>query len=237
MRTLKILGFLLTYPTDDHLQNLDECRLILKNEKWLSNKSIKQIDKFIEEMEKSDLLDLQENYVALFDRTPSLSLHLFEHIHGDSRDRGQALADLTEVFQNEGLSIHLAETPDYLPVFLEFNSTQSQEDVKENFDNIVNILCALKSRLENRKSIYAYIFEALIDTLARKPDLRAVEQAIKRDSGAAYDLEQLDKEWEEQFAFENNGLDNNGSAGCPKADELIARFSEYHDTKSERITK
>lgn len=237
MRTLKLLGFLLTYPTEDHIRNLNECQQILKNEKWLSSKSIKRLEGFLQEMKRTDLLDLQERYVALFDRTPSLSLHLFEHVHGDSRDRGQALADLSELFQNDGLSIQMAETPDYLPIFLEFCSIQSQEDAKENLNSIINILSALKKRLENRQSKYAIIFGAIIETVSRKPDARAVEQAIRQASGAAYSNDQVDREWEEQFAFENDGLDNNGKAGCPRADELIARFSEFHDTKSERITK
>ena len=235
MRTLKILGFLLAYPTEAHLQNLSECRSILKNEKWLSDKSLKAIDSFLQEMEQSELLNLQENYVALFDRTPSLSLHLFEHVHGDSRDRGQALADLNEVFQNDGLSIHMAETPDYLPAFLEFCSIQSQEDAKENLDSIINILSAMKKRLENRQSIYASIFDAIIETVSRKPDARAVEQAIRQDSGAAYSNAQVDREWEEQFAFENTGHAAGGESGCPKADEMLARINNYQD--NERVNK
>ncbi len=237
MRTLKILGFLLTYPTEAHLQNVRECYTILKNEKWLSDKSLKAIYSFLQEMEQSDLLDLQEKYVSLFDRTPSLSLHLFEHIHGESRDRGQALSDLSELFQHEGLSINEAETPDYLPVFLEFNSTQSQDDVKENLDSVVNILSALKKRLENRDSSYSNIFGALLETASRKPDAKAIEQALKQDSGALYNFEQIDRQWEEQFAFDNSGNDYTGESGCPKADEMVARFEECNDNESERINK
>ncbi len=237
MRTLKILGFLLTYPTEMHLQNVSECRAILKNEKWLSDKSLKAIDRFLQEMEQSSLLDLQEEYVSLFDRTPSLSLHLFEHIHGESRDRGQALADLGELYQNEGLSINTAEMPDYLPVFLEFNATQSLDDVRDNLDSIINILSALKKRLENRDSSYANLFDVLIETASRKPDVKAIENALKQDPGALYNFEEIDRQWEEQFAFDNAGNDYNGESGCPKADEMVARFKEYHDNESERINK
>lgn len=237
MRTLKILGFLLTYPTETHLQNVSECRSILKNEKWLSGKSLKAIDRFLQEMEQTSLLDLQESYVSLFDRTPSLSLHLFEHIHGESRDRGQALADLGELYQNEGLAINIAETPDYLPVFLEFNSTQSPDDVRDNLDSIINILSALKKRLENRGSSYAKIFDVLIETASRKPDVKAIEEALKQDRGDLYNFEEIDKEWEEQFAFDNTGNNYTGDSGCPKADEMVARFKEYKDNESERINK
>ena len=37
--------------------------------------------------------------MLLFDRTRSLSLHLFEHVHGESRDRGQAMIDLKAQYE------------------------------------------------------------------------------------------------------------------------------------------
>jgi nitrate reductase delta subunit len=99
----------------------------LKAEKWLSEKhsglwNFSRRDAF------RDLLDLQEDYVALFDRTPSLVLHLFEHIHGDSRDRGQALVDLLKVYEDAGLFMTSDETPDYLPLFAEYVSTLPHKD-------------------------------------------------------------------------------------------------------------
>ena len=98
MRTLKILGFFLTYPAETHREVLDECRMFLKKENWLPERSLLDLERFMQQFEARDLLDLQEDYVALFDRTPSLSLHLFEHIHGDSRERGQALVDDLRLF-------------------------------------------------------------------------------------------------------------------------------------------
>ena len=75
-------------------------------------------------MATGDLYDLQERYVLLFDRTRSLSLHLFEHVHGESRDRGQAMVDLKTIYENGGLEIAATELPDFVPLFLEFLSTQ-----------------------------------------------------------------------------------------------------------------
>ena len=143
MRTLKILGFLLTYPSELHKEVLDECRMFLTDEKWVSKDALHSLDRLFDEMRKADTLDLQESYVALFDRTPSLSLHLFEHIHGDSRARGQALVDLTKVYEEAGLLINTEETPDYLPLFLEYVSTLPPEDTKENLSSVVNILSAI----------------------------------------------------------------------------------------------
>ena len=235
MRTLKILGFLLTYPSESHKEVLDECYNFLKDENWVSEKALRSLELFLEEMRATDLLDLQETYVALFDRTPSLSLHLFEHIHGDSRERGQALVDLTKVYEEAGLLINTDETPDYLPLFLEYVSTLPPEDTKENLGSVVNILSAIAERLKNRDSQYAAVFETLVETAARKPDPKAVESALQKASGAAYDLEKLDAEWEEQFAFENTEQTTGQNSGCPKAEDMLARINGYKE--EERLKK
>jgi nitrate reductase delta subunit len=91
-------------------------------------------------LEQRDLLDLQEDYVALFDRTPSLSLHLFEHVHGDSRDRGQAMVDLMKVYEEAGLFIDTEETPDYLPLFTEYLATLSSQEASDTVGGVVNII-------------------------------------------------------------------------------------------------
>ena len=235
MRTLKILGFLLTYPSESHKEVLDECYNFLKDEKWVSEKELRSLELFLEEMRVTDLLDLQETYVALFDRTPSLSLHLFEHIHGDSRERGQALADLANVYEQAGLVINTEETPDYLPLFLEYVSTLPSEDIRNNLGSLVNILSALSERLKNRESSYAGIFDALIEAAEKTPDRAAVDTAMKEASGAAYNLEQIDKEWEEQFAFENTAQTTGQDDGCPKAKEMLARIENYK--QEERVEK
>ena len=56
-----------------------------------------------------------------------LSLHLFEHVHGESRDRGQAMVDLKAMYENAGLFV-TRELPDYVPLLLEFLSTQPRPE-------------------------------------------------------------------------------------------------------------
>lgn len=227
MRTLKILGFLMTYPQDHHKEVLEECAQFLKNEKWLSTKSIEHLGAFFKEMKSRDLLDLQEDYVALFDRTPSLSLHLFEHIHGDSRDRGQALVDLMKVYEEAGLFMNPEETPDYLPIFAEYVSTLPHKEASETMGSIVNILSSLAERLKNRESLYASVLEAFIETASRSPDSKAVEDFLKKSSGKPLSTEEIDKEWEEQFAFENTAQTTGVESGCPKAEDMLARINTY----------
>jgi nitrate reductase delta subunit len=227
MRTLKILGFLMTYPQDHHKKVLGECAQFLKDEQWLSPKAFSRIDLFIQEMKSRDLLDLQEDYVALFDRTPSLSLHLFEHIHGDSRDRGQALADLLKVYEDAGLFMTPEETPDYLPLFAEYVSTLPYPEASETMGSIVNILSILSERLRTRHSTYAYILDALVESASRRPDEKSVQESLDKASGGALSPDEIDREWEEQFAFENSAQTTGIKTGCPKAEEMLARIPGY----------
>lgn len=225
MKTLKILGHLLTYPAADLVRALPECRMLLEKEKWLPRESLKALGRLMDWMAAQDLLDLQEEYVALFDRTPSLCLHLFEHVHGDSRDRGQALVDLAEVYKDAGLIINTEEMPDYLPLFLEYLSVIEAEESRRNLGEIANVLGVLAGRLRNRQSPYAAVFEALIEAATRKPDRKAVEEALKDAAGKVSTFEELDQSWEEQNAFENSLQTTGQDAGCPKAEEMLARMN------------
>ncbi len=227
MKTLKVLGTLLTYPSADLVKALPEFQGILKKETWLPEESLKTLNYLMDWMADQDLLDLQEEFVALFDRTPSLCLHLFEHVHGDSRDRGQALVDLSEVYKDAGLLINTEEMPDFLPLFLEYLSIIEAEESAQNLGEIANVLGVLAGRLKNRQSPYTAVFEALIEAAANKPDAKAVEEALKEAAGKASSFDELDKSWEEQNAFENT-LQTTGQdmdVGCPKAEEMLARMN------------
>ncbi|MGE3366729.1 MAG: nitrate reductase molybdenum cofactor assembly chaperone, partial [Rhizobiaceae bacterium] len=102
-RTLKALSALLTYPTPELKQATGEISAALEKETAIPFSVRDQLHKLLMELATGDLYDLQERYVLLFDRTRSLSLHLFEHVHGESRDRGQAMIDLKSQYENAGL--------------------------------------------------------------------------------------------------------------------------------------
>jgi nitrate reductase delta subunit len=105
------------------VRHLPEVRDILREERRLSEPTRRALLGFAEDLEAGDGWDVQETYVTLFDRTRSLSLHLFEHVHGESRERGQAMVDLIELYQKQGLALEGSqELPDYIPLFLEFLS-------------------------------------------------------------------------------------------------------------------
>lgn len=223
MKTLKVLGLLLTYPQSEMVSALPEMLAVLKEESWLPQESIGRIENLAAWLTMTDLLDVQESYVSLFDRTPSLCLHLFEHVHGDGRDRGPAMVDLAEVYRSKGFEIATAETPDYLPLFLEYLSLQPAAEARENLDNAVDIISAIRKRLEKRETPYAAVFAALESAAARKPDDVAVQRALQKASGAAATERELDAAWEEQFAFDGDGQ---SGGSCPKVGGMVARLKE-----------
>ena len=149
----------------------------------------------IAELAQEDLFALQETYVGLFDRTRRLSLHLFEHVHGESRDRGQAMVDLAGIYEKGGLVLIANELPDYLPLFLEFLSTRPLTEARGLMADIAHILASLEERLTSRGSAYAAVFAAL-RTLAADGMVAAPSPAPAVDEPVE-DFAALDAAWEE----------------------------------------
>ena len=134
----------------------------------------------LHEIATGDLYDLQERYVLLFDRTRSLSLHLFEHVHGESRDRGQAMIDLKSQYEQAGLFMNASELPDFLPMFLEYLATRAPKEAYEALGQPVHIFGALAERLRKRKSPYEAVFRVLIALAAAKPKDEDVSALLQR---------------------------------------------------------
>lgn len=226
MMTIRILGRVLSYPTPDLIAALPDCRMRLAADSVLGARTRHRLDVVMASMMTRDLLDLQEDYVALFDRTPSLSLHLFEHVHGDGRDRGQALVDLMGIYQEAGLEIITAETPDYLPLFLEFLSGLSREEAGRHLGHMVDILGVLEARLVRRRSPYAPVVTALIELASRRPDHNVVRQALGLAGGASLSKAELDRSWAETPAFDappvTSPPDNDG---CTRAAGMLRRMT------------
>jgi nitrate reductase delta subunit len=220
--TLKILGFLMTYPTPEHIDAAGNIVSLLIRESWLSEKTVEQIHVLLDEIGSVDLMDAQEGYVALFDRTPSLSLHLFEHVHGDSRDRGQAMVELDRLYREAGLENVSDETPDYLPLFLEYLSLLPPDEARGQLDGAIDVVAAVGERLKKRGSAYAVLFDAVQEAASRKPDSKKLQSAMAADAGSPLTSEQMDAAWEEQFAF--GDLSNSRTDGCPKAEQMLARM-------------
>jgi nitrate reductase molybdenum cofactor assembly chaperone NarJ/NarW len=221
--TLKVIGLLMSYPQEGLTEAAEDMRALLRSEGWVSSRALSEIDDVLAEIEAKDILDLQEDYVALFDRTPSLSLHLFEHVHGDSRDRGQAMVELDELYRERGLCNASEHTPDYLPMFLEYLSMLPVEQARSNLDGAIDVIAVIGERLRKRGSVYAALFDALQEAASRRPDPARLQSAMLADAGAPLSAERMDSAWEEQFAFDKSSESQNGGT-CPKADEMLARM-------------
>lgn len=185
--TFRALSHLLLYPDDAMRTVLGEVADVLREERGLSEPTRRALLAFTEDLKTGDALVVQERYVSLFDRTRSLSLHLFEHIHGESRDRGQAMSDLLDLYRRHGLEISANELPDYLPLFLEFLAQLPKADALKLLDEPMHIVSALGARLRNRDSAYGLAFSAL-------EELAGVRPLIVSEPDEEVDI---DAEWED----------------------------------------
>jgi nitrate reductase delta subunit len=161
MRTLKVISALLCYPCADMQEALSEMAAAVEEEALLAQGTQAAVLDLMQRFASTDVMVLQEHYVALFDRDSALSLYLFEHALGESRDRGQAMVDLLEVYRTHGFDISVRELPDYLPLLLEYLSQQPREEVCTLLADAMHIIRVLGARLRKLGSPYHVLFEAL----------------------------------------------------------------------------
>ena len=197
MQTLKILAALLHYPEQEVQAAAPELRALVTADPLLRESDRRDLAAFLSRLQKGDLLELQSEYVATFDRGRKLSLHLFEHVHGESRDRGQAMVDLIEVYRHNGFELNARELPDYVPLFLEFLSQIPRPKAKDLLADAMPVLTMLGARLERRESSYAAIFGALEVLGGGSPDANSIRRKIAEE-GADQTIVQMDKIWEEE---------------------------------------
>ncbi len=222
IKTFKVLSLLLAYPEDELQTAAGSMKAVLEQEKLIPAPCLTGLSKLLDEIAAGDLYDLQARYVLLFDRTRSLSLHLFEHIHGESRDRGQAMVDLAEHYAHHGLNLSARELPDFLPLFLEFLSTRPLPEARELLGQPLHVVCALGERLRKRKSPYAWVFLALEAIARGKPSKEAIENLLAETDENPEDLAALDRAWEDQPVTFGPGTAPGG--GCPAARDTLARM-------------
>ena len=198
MKTLKVLSALLCYPDEELVRASPELKDALKSEPYLPAPDKKAVISLIDDLATSDLMDVQERYILLFDRTRSLSLHLFEHVHGESRERGQAMVDLIKVYEDHGFTPVTTELPDFIPLFLEYASHLPPKDCLDLLGQPAHVFAALHERLKKRQSPYAAIFSGLLVMTRIKPDAEILERLLAEPDPEPDDLEALDKAWEEE---------------------------------------
>ena len=197
MKTFQALALILNYPDIELQRAVPELMQVFADEKLIGSKQLQALDLFLTRFAEEDLLDLQEQYVLNFDRTRSLSLHLFEHVHGQSRDRGQALVDLRQQYLDTGMEVISDELPDFLPMFLEYLSLLPLDDAKHQLSLCLPIISALGERLRSRNSGYAAAFAALVGIADGKPDPEVLKMLLAQAVDNPQDHASVDQAWEE----------------------------------------
>ena len=212
--SLRVLAALLGYPDSELRGHLAQMRELLRDERALSQARLAELDALMDTLRRADPLDAESDYVELFDRGRATSLHLFEHVHGDSRERGPAMIDLGQTYAAAGLMLAEGELPDYLPAVLEFVSTQPPREARAFLGEMAHIFNAIFGALQQRGSAYASVLGALLELAGEKA------QPIKPVTD-----EPLDESWAEPVVFD--GCSSKGQARPGQAQPIkIVRSTE-----------
>ncbi|SFM68612.1 MULTISPECIES: nitrate reductase molybdenum cofactor assembly chaperone [Rugamonas] len=193
MKSYKILSALLQYPEPELIAALPELELALaERPEWQA-----RLRKLFAHLNSETLIDLQQQYVMTFDRNPSQSLHLFEHIHGESRDRGQAMVDLLAEYRAHGMDMVGNDLPDYVPLFLEFLSMQDEEEALRLLGDAIHVLAHIGRKLAANGSTYSAVFDILEAVcpvkaeVLEEPPVRDMDEALETFGPGADGVEPL----------------------------------------------
>jgi nitrate reductase delta subunit len=210
--TLRVLAHLLSYPDASLREHLGEMRDALHDERALTAGRLIEIDALIDRLRSGRAMDIEAAYVEMFDRGRGTALHLFEHVHGDSRDRGPAMVDLIKTYEQAGLYIGDAELPDHLTVVLEYASTQPPAQAREFLREVSHILQVIFSALLKQQSPYASVLAAVLDLAGEKA------QAVKIPDEPA-----IDESWEEPMAFDGCSTQGQARPDQPQPIQIVKR--------------
>ena len=209
-KTLRVLSHLLDYPSTTVRTHLPELKQALHEERAIGTARLSELVALMQWIMDSAPLDVEADYVSLFDRGRSTSLHLFEHIHGDSRDRGPAMIDLAQTYEKAGLYLAEGELPDFLPALLEFVSTQPPREARAFLAEMTQILNALFTALKQRQSPYASVIGALIELAGETAQSVALAPEVP-----------LDEAWSEPVAFDGCSTQGQARPGQPQPIHMI----------------
>jgi nitrate reductase molybdenum cofactor assembly chaperone NarJ/NarW len=208
--TLRVLSALLRYPDAAFRDAVPDLVQALDVERALPASRLTELTALLRQFQTMDPFETEARFVETFDRGRATSLHLFEHVHGDSRDRGPALVDLGQTYERAGLAFEGDELPDHLSVVLEFTSTQPRDVARAFLDEIVHILNAVFSALRERGSPYASVIAAVLELAGHKA------QAVPVEADQA-----LDEAWAEPPAFDGCSSVGQASPGAPQPIHIV----------------
>jgi nitrate reductase delta subunit len=229
-RSYRALALVLSYPSEATRALLPAAAEVLGEDRRIPAPIRRAVARLAEDISTADLYEAQERYVWLFDRTRSLSLNLYEHVHGESRDRGQAMVALLELYRSKGLELSANELPDHLPVFLEFLSTLPEAEAASLLGEAAHVLSALGQRLQKRQSPYRAAFGALAALAQDQADAAALAALMAEPDDNPDDLEAMDKLWAETAVTFGPS-----DVGCPKAEAFVTAMNGAGAPPSRRV--
>jgi len=203
--TLRVLAHLLRYPDAELRAHLPEMQQALTTEAALPTARLAELQALLQHLGTQSALDVESEYVELFDRGRRTALHLFEHVHGDSRDRGPAMIDLIQTYEKAGLYLDANELPDFLPVILEFASSQPPQQAREFLGEIAHIVRVIFSALLKRNSPYASVLAAVLELAGEKAEAVAVAPEPE-----------IDESWAEPEVFGGCSTEGQAKPGTPQ---------------------
>jgi len=208
--TLRVLSALLRYPDAAFREAVPHLAQALDVERALPASRLAELTALLRQFQTMDPFETEARFVETFDRGRATSLHLFEHVHGDSRDRGPALVDLGQTYERAGLAFEGDELPDHLSVVLEFASTQPQDVARTFLDEMAHILNAVFSALRERESPYACVIAAVLELAGHRA------QAVPVEADQA-----IDEAWAEPPAFDGCSSVGQASPGTPQPIHIV----------------
>ena len=210
--TLRVLAHLLSYPDAALRDHLAEMRDAVRGERALTFGRLAELDVLLDRLGSPRTLDTEANYVELFDRGRGTALHLFEHVHGDSRDRGPAMVDLIKTYEQAGLYLGEGELPDHSDRGAGIRLDAAAGSGAAFLREIAHILQIIFSALLKRGSPYASVVAAVLDLAGEKA------QAVKLPEEPA-----LDESWEEPLAFGGCSTQGQAAPGQPQPIQIMKR--------------
>ena len=152
---------LLCYPEAELLAALPELQAALHEWEALQTQS-DSLQTFLDYLQQHSLRDLQERYVATFDRNRNHALYIFEHVYGEDRDRGSAMVDLLEEYRSHGFELGNDELPDYLPALLEYFAQVPAEHAQKLLGDAVHVIAHIGNKLAASGSPYAVLLQGIV---------------------------------------------------------------------------
>ena len=210
--TLRVLAHLLRYPDAELRSHIPEMQQALRSEAALPAARLVELQALLQHLETQSTMDVEAEYVELFDRGRRTALHLFEHVHGDSRDRGPAMIDLIQTYEKAGLFLGASELPDYLPVVLEFASTQPPQQAREFLGEIAHIVRVIFSALLKRTSPYASVVAAVLELAGEKAEAVAIAPEPE-----------MDESWAEPEVFGGCSTEGQAKPGAPQPIHFVKK--------------